>query len=159
LGYVHDTGKIWRLWDPQSSRVIEASDIVFDELRVLGTRDEHGSEVEILRSCVSEDMPPEEDSDVLSQPGVLSSTQALPALEEVAGLIEQTAPAPPRVQVEDFGFKGTRECINSDLEIELDQSTPYTVTTGDRCEEASPAGSLSLDEPSQVPKVVNLRRS
>ena len=159
LGYVHDTGKIWRLWDLQSSRVMEASDIVFDELRVLGTRDEHGGEVEILRSCISEDIPPEEDSDMLSPPGVLSSTQALPALEEVAGLVEQTAPAPPRVQVEDFGFKGTRECINSDLEIELDQSTPYTVTTGDRCEEASPAGSLSLDEPSQVPKVVNLRRS
>jgi len=158
LGYVHDTGKIWRLWDSQSSRVIEASDIVFDELRVLGTRDEHGSEVEILRSCVSEDMPPE-GSDVLSPPGVLSSTQALLALEEVAGLIEQTAPAHPRVWVEDSGFKGTHECINSDLEIELDQSTPCTVTTRDMCEEASPAWSLSLDKPSQVPQVVNLHRS
>jgi len=32
------------------------------------------------------------------------------------------------------------------------------VTTVDRCEEASPAGSLRLEEPSQVPKIINLRR-
>ena len=96
---------------------------------------------------------------MLSPPRVLLSTRALPALEEVAGLIQQTVPALPRIQVEDSGFKGTRECINSDLEIELDQSTPCMVTTRDRCEEVSPAGNLSLDEPSQVPKVVNLPRS
>jgi len=159
LGYIHNTGKIWRLWDPKSSRVIEASDIIFDELRVLGTREENAGEVEILGSCVSKDMPPEEDSKVLCPPGLLSSTQALPALKEVAGLIEQTAPAPPRDWVEDSGFKGTGECINSDLEIELDQSTPCMVTTEDKCEETSPAGSLSLEEPSQVHKILNLHRS
>jgi len=158
LGYVHDTSKIWRLWHPQSSRVIETSDIVFDEHRVLGTRDVNSGVIEILRSCVSENMPPEEDSGVLCPPGVLSSTQALPALGEVAGLIEQRAPTPSRVRVEDSGFKGTRECTNSDLEIELDQSTPCPVTTDDRCEEASPAGSLRLEEPPQVPKIINLYR-
>jgi len=132
---------------------------VFYELRVRGTCDEHGGEVQILRSCVSEDMPLEEHSDVLTPPGALSSTQPQPALEEVAGLTQQIAPAPRRVWVEDSGFKGTHECINSDLEIEVDQSTPRTATAGDRCEEASPAGSLSLDELSKVCKVVNWRRS
>jgi len=159
LGYVHDTSKIWRLWDPQSSRVIEASDIVFDEHRVLGTPDVNSGEIEILRSWVSENMPPEEDSGVLYPPGVLSSRQALPALEEVTGLIEQRAPTSSCVRVEDSGFKGTRECTNSDLEIEFDQSTPCPVTTVDRCDEASPAGSLRLEEPSQVPKIINLPRS
>ena len=159
LGYIHDTGKIWRLWDRQSSRVFEASDVVVNELQVMGTRDENGGEVDILRSCVSEDLPPAEDAELLCPPGVLSSTQTLVALEEVAGLNEDVAPTPPRVRVEDSGFKGTYECVNSGLEIELDQSTHSPVTTVERCVEASPAGSLSLEQPSQVPKVVSLLRS
>ena len=43
--------------------------------------------------------------------------------------------------------------------MELDQSTHSPVTTVERCEEASPAGSLSLKEPSQVLKVLSLRRA
>ena len=125
----------------------------------MGTRDENGGKVDILRSCVSEDLPPKEDVELLCPPGVLSSTQALPALEEVAGLNEDVAPTPPRVRVEDSGFKETYECVNSGLEIELDQSTHSPVTTVERCEEESPAGSLTLEQPSQVPKVVSLRRS
>src|SRR5205807_4535929 len=75
LRYVHDNGKIWRLglWDPQSSHVVEASDVMFDELQVLGTRDENEEEVEILRPCISEEIPPEEDLEVVCPPGVLSS--------------------------------------------------------------------------------------
>ena len=67
MGYVHDSGKIWRLWDSGSGRVFEASDVVFDELRVMGTRDEHRGVVHILRPCVSEDLPPEEDTELLSE--------------------------------------------------------------------------------------------
>ena len=126
MGYVHDSGKIWRLRDSESSGVFEASDVVFDELRVMGTCDEHGGEVDILRSCVSEDLPPEEDTELLCRDGVLFSTQALPALEEVPGLNEDVAPTHPRVRVEDSRFKGTYECVNSGLEIELIIS-PHTL--------------------------------
>ena len=32
LGYVHDNTTIWRFWDQQRRRVIEASNVQFDEL-------------------------------------------------------------------------------------------------------------------------------
>lgn len=38
LGYVHDTTKIWRLWDPVESRVIQASNVKFDETLIEGKR-------------------------------------------------------------------------------------------------------------------------
>ena len=38
LGYVHDTTKIWRLWDPIESRVIQASNVKFDEALMAGER-------------------------------------------------------------------------------------------------------------------------
>ena len=36
LGYVHDTTKIWRLWDPVESHTIQASNINFDETLIVG---------------------------------------------------------------------------------------------------------------------------
>jgi hypothetical protein len=33
LGYVHNTTKIWRVWDPVFRRVVSSSDIIFDESR------------------------------------------------------------------------------------------------------------------------------
>jgi len=38
LGYVHDTSKIWRLWNPIEGRVIQASNVKFDESMVEGKR-------------------------------------------------------------------------------------------------------------------------
>jgi hypothetical protein len=31
LGYVHDTTKIWRIWDPEHRKVVNCSDVEFDE--------------------------------------------------------------------------------------------------------------------------------
>ena len=31
LGYVHDTTKIWRIWDPEQRKVVNCSDVEFDE--------------------------------------------------------------------------------------------------------------------------------
>jgi len=36
LGYVHETTKIWRLWDPLSKRVIQASHVCFVESEIIG---------------------------------------------------------------------------------------------------------------------------
>ena len=38
LGYVHDTSKIWRLWDPIEGRAIQASNVRFDESLIEGKR-------------------------------------------------------------------------------------------------------------------------
>jgi len=75
LGYVHDTTGIWPLWDPAGSRIVQASDIIFDECKVLGTRKGDGAEVDILKADVPEYMPPEEESDTVIAPHQLSSGQ------------------------------------------------------------------------------------
>jgi len=31
LGYVHNTTKIWRIWDPEQRKVVNCSDVEFDE--------------------------------------------------------------------------------------------------------------------------------
>ena len=31
LGYVHNTTKIWRIWDPEQRKVVNSSDVEFDE--------------------------------------------------------------------------------------------------------------------------------
>jgi hypothetical protein len=31
LGYVHDTTKIWRIWDPDFGKAVNCSDFYFDE--------------------------------------------------------------------------------------------------------------------------------
>ena len=36
LGYVHNTTKLWRVWDPASSRTIHVPDVVFDEASLGG---------------------------------------------------------------------------------------------------------------------------
>jgi len=46
---------------------------VFDEFKVLGTRRSDGAEVDILKACVPDDMPPEEESDAIIAPHQLSS--------------------------------------------------------------------------------------
>lgn len=62
-GYVHDTSKIWRLWEPQGKRVIQASDVKFDRSQVLGdcVRENMELETSILGSIIPRDLPVEED--------------------------------------------------------------------------------------------------
>ena len=35
VGYVHDTTKIWRIWDPEFKKVVQCSDVKFDEGRTV----------------------------------------------------------------------------------------------------------------------------
>jgi len=65
LGYVHETVKIWRLWDPQSKRVIQASDVRFVEAEIMGERRVgNEEELEILKSYIPDNMPLEHDEAV-----------------------------------------------------------------------------------------------
>ena len=62
LEYVHETVKIWPIWDPESKRVIQASDVHFAQEEIMGERHvSHGQDLRILRSCIP-DMILEEDN-------------------------------------------------------------------------------------------------
>ena len=61
LGYVHGTSKIWCLWDPEGKRVIQASDVRFNEAQIIGNRVATNTELEVLKSCVPDNMPLDED--------------------------------------------------------------------------------------------------
>ena len=146
LGYVHDTIGIWRLWDPAGRRVVQASDIVFDEGRVLGTRKSDGAEVDILSTCVPKDMPPEDDS------GTTLPNQLM-ELQPAAETTTDTAPIVSIVQEaaeESLRNEGPQEAI-----MEEGRSSPssadHLVANSDDCEEASPPGRIRLAKPSQDP--------
>jgi len=65
LRYVHEMVKIWRLWDPQSKRVIQASDVRFVEAEIIGERRVgNEEELEILKSCIPDNMQLEDDEAV-----------------------------------------------------------------------------------------------
>jgi len=61
LGYVHETTKIWRLWDPQSKCVVQASDVRFVETEIIGNRRIDAEELNLLKTCIPDNMPLEED--------------------------------------------------------------------------------------------------
>ena len=61
LGYVHETTKVWRLWDPQSKRVVQASDVRFVETEIIGNRTIDDAELNLLKTCIPDNMPLEED--------------------------------------------------------------------------------------------------
>ena len=69
-GYVHDKCKIWRLWEPGGRRVVQASDVRFDEDRVLGNTMRENMELEssIPGSIIPRDLPLEEDDVELLAP-------------------------------------------------------------------------------------------
>lgn len=66
LGYVHGTTKTWRIWDPVCRRITLASDVRFAESRPVRQRDTVTAELEVLKSCIPDYIPVEdEDEDTL----------------------------------------------------------------------------------------------
>jgi len=62
LGYVHDTVSLWRLWDPESKRVIQASDVRFAESETMGELEvDKEQDLEVLRSCIPDGKLEEDD--------------------------------------------------------------------------------------------------
>lgn len=54
LGYVHNTAKIWRLWNPETKRVIQASDVYFDEDKIVSaSTGDHGGP-DVLKAILPE---------------------------------------------------------------------------------------------------------
>jgi len=48
IGYVHQTSKIWRLWDPERKRIVQESNVRFDETDVIGDRAVTRTQLDIL---------------------------------------------------------------------------------------------------------------
>lgn len=61
LGYVHETTKIWKLWDPIALKVSHVSDVIFNEDKIIGIRPVDLPDA-VLRSCL-----PEEDCDIAEE--------------------------------------------------------------------------------------------
>ena len=108
LGYVHDTWKIWRLWEPQGKRVIQASDVRFDESKVLGTtvREHMNLENSILGSIVSRDLPAEEDDLELLVPASTDSLQTGAPIS-ISTSVDDTASTPGAAIPEQPDFTST----------------------------------------------------
>ena len=63
LGYVHDTTKIWRLWDPVESRTIQASNVKFDETLIVGERLIDGQVKDTLQDLANAEITSNNSSD------------------------------------------------------------------------------------------------
>jgi hypothetical protein len=110
LGYVHDTTKIWRIWDPDFGKAVNCSDLYFDEsqtayMSCMANNESSGDplglpEEEPVVTEVLEDPPekpstaPGKESDlvaVLNTPAVTSPAR-VGALEEASALDPRSGP-------------------------------------------------------------------
>jgi len=48
LGYVHNTTKIWKLWDPEQMKVTQCSDVKFNEVTNFHTVEHPANEKDVL---------------------------------------------------------------------------------------------------------------
>jgi len=55
LGYVHDTAKIWRLWNPDTKKVIQASDVYFDEDKIVSITASGQPSTDVLKAVIPEE--------------------------------------------------------------------------------------------------------
>jgi len=62
VGYVHNTQKIWRIWDPVIGKTVQASDIRFDESEFLNVLKGDEPESTVLRALIPDSMPEESEA-------------------------------------------------------------------------------------------------
>jgi len=112
LGYVHDTTKIWRIWDPDFGKAVNCSDLYFDESQTaytscmadnersgdpLGLPEEEPVVTEVMEDSSEAENPdtaPEQESNpaaVLDTPAVAPPTR-LGTLEEAPAPDSQSEP-------------------------------------------------------------------
>jgi len=62
VGYVHNTQKIWRIWDHVIGKTVQASDIRFDESEFLNVVKGDAPESTVLSALIPDSMPDEPDA-------------------------------------------------------------------------------------------------
>lgn len=147
IGYVYDTAKIWRLWDPVGKRIIQASDVTFDESRIVSQRDINTPDTEVLKSCIPDNMPLEEDDDDEEMIDMKARGQA-PLLGEISAPVDRinrvNEQAPPE-SVSELTHAGRASPADS-------------VGCVDRADEEAPAQGSEI-RPSESTQKPTLRRS
>ena len=114
LGYVHDTTKIWKLWDPESCRVFQASDVLFDEDTIVGS---YTGPEEVIKPLIDEEM-----EEINENHEIQETPTTLPQDEE--GPIA-AAGTPAREEKKNSGEALPRNCgLDSGVQNELVAITP-----------------------------------
>jgi len=139
LGYVHGTSKIWRLWDTEGKRVIQASDVCFNETQVVGNRVTTSRELEVLRFCVPDNMTLDDDE---PEPAVLQT--AHPMMTE----------SPNRLFTSSIGGseENTSSCQQSP------RSPINAISDLEKCSEPTDTSCIVASEDLQVPVLQRLER-
>jgi len=112
-GYVRNTTGIWRLWDMESRRIIECSDVKFDEDSMAYSEDSTCNEGDPLG------LPPEKP--------IYEEVQVEGPISKVAPE-EVTTSTPDEVVATMSDPKGTHEQKNAKRKKEKDKSTPSVPT-------------------------------
>ena len=107
LGYVHDTTKIWHIWDPNFGKAVNCSDLYFDEsqtyMSCMADNESSGDplglpEEEPVVTKVMEDSPEAENPDTApeqeSNPAAVLDTPAVTPLTRLGILEEAPTPDP-----------------------------------------------------------------
>jgi len=107
LGYVHDTTKIWHIWDPDFGKAVNCSDLYFDEsqtyMSCMADNESSGDplglpEEEPVVTKVMEDSPEAENPDTApeqeSNPATVLDTPALTPPTRLGTLEEAPTPDP-----------------------------------------------------------------
>ena len=113
LGYVHDTTKIWKLWDPESRRVFQASDVLFDEDTIVGS---YTGPEEVIKPLIDEEIEEiDENHEIQEIPAMLPQDEEGPI----------AAAGTPAREEENSGEALPRNCgLDSGVQNELVAITP-----------------------------------
>ena len=121
IGYVHDTAKIWRLWDPEFRAIVRSSDVVFDESRTPGDV-KHGPGGDVLKEFVPLVDGVEDDDEIGSVAAVGSKAEELKLgaaktpMSRGEGSDVPVSPVPPpnKILVPESGENGDRRVVRKE---------------------------------------------
>ena len=158
LGYVHDTSKIWKLWDIEQRRPFHSSDVIFDEASVAGSF-EHCTGNDILKPLLPEDilLVDENEEDPVDYHDInMGCTKSPIEQSETVSTLEESARLPERL-IENMGCTESPICASPVVDHET-QHTPVAERV-----RMQPTPAVCLDSrpapvPPQTPVAVPLLR-
>jgi len=160
LGYVHNTSKIWKLWDIEQKRPFHSSDVIFDEATIAGSF-EHTTGNDILKPLLPEDIlliNENEEEPVDYHDINMGCTESPIEQSETVSTLEKSARLPERL-IENMGCTESPICASPVVDHET-QHTPAAERV-----QTQPTPAVCLDSrpapvPPQAPIAVPpLRRS
>jgi len=144
LGYVHDTGKIWKLWDIEQKRPFHSSDVIFDKTPIAGSF-EHCTGNDILKPLLPKDilLVDENEEEPVDYHDInIGYTESPIKQSETVSTLEKSARLPERL-IENMGCTESPICASPVVHYET-QHTPaaesvQTQPTPAECLDSRPA--------------------